>query len=369
MLSRPVRLASLGALTAALALVGGAAVSAQTTHTSKPKAAGRPASGHALPANMDPETARAPQVADATTTSGPHTTNGAPLTLVASGMTIPTAFAFGDGQVFVADGGSEDRTASGGVFVLQNGQAILQPWSPAHVYGLAFHNGSLYLSANNQLIQWSNWDGTEFDTHKVIYTGPSGFTGFNGIGFGADGRLYAGVNVGDADNGPTSTPYAREVLSFAATGGNPTVVAMGIRQPWQMAFPSGSSTPYVTDLGQDQNATNPPDFILQIQKGQAYGFSVNCNWTVLSACQNVATPYRFLMPHTDPMGIAINGSLLYFDKFGASGSPQVVSMPMIGGSLTTQASGFTAPIVALGANGNQMYVGDTAGNVYSFTAP
>jgi Tfp pilus tip-associated adhesin PilY1 len=44
-------------------------------------------------------------------------------------------------------------------------------------------------------------------------------------------------------------------------------------------------------------------------------------------------------------------------------------MPLIGGLLRTEASGFPAPIVALGTNGNQVYVGDTAGNVWQFKAP
>ena len=44
------------------------------------------------------------------------------------------------------------------------------------------------------------------------------------------------------------------------------VFASGMRQPWQIAFAPGSTSPLVSDLGQDKGAKNPPDFVLQRQE-------------------------------------------------------------------------------------------------------
>ena len=97
-------------------------------------------------------------------------------------------------------------------------------------------------------------------------------------------------------------------------------MAKGIRQPWQMAFPRGSSSPYVSDLGQDSGATNPPDFVLRIRPGQNYGLP-KCNWTVSWKCNGFARPFQFFAPATDVMGEAIAGTRLYMTEFGAGPVP------------------------------------------------
>jgi glucose/arabinose dehydrogenase len=141
------------------------------------------------------------------------------------------------------------------------------------------------------------------------------------------------------------------------------VVAKGIRQPWQMAFPTGSSSPFLTDLGQDADATNPPDFILRVHPGQNYGFP-HCNWIVLSACSGLTKPFKFLAPHTDPGGLGIIGDRLYMSEFGFASPPQVVSMPLSGGALKPFLTGFVAPIVGLGAHAGWLYVGELTGQVF-----
>ncbi|MBV9918990.1 MAG: hypothetical protein JO153_21000, partial [Solirubrobacterales bacterium] len=219
----------------------------------------------------------------------PTSTNGHPVQLVASGLATPTSFAFGAGQVFAGDGGAENGPPNGGVFVLKGGAATKLAGSPAFVAGLAWRNGTLYVSGGSpasgglrfQLLAWSGWNGTTFTKQKAIYTAPKKFQGFNGLAFGADGRLYVGADVGltnNNDHGPAKTPYVYDMLSFKPNGKDLKVFATGIRQPWQMAFPKGSNSPFVSDLGQDSGATNPPDFLLRVRRGQNYGFP-QCNWT------------------------------------------------------------------------------------------
>src|SRR5258707_405166 len=133
MFSRPVKLASVGALTAALALIGGNAVDAQTSPAAKPMTAAQAAAARqAVPADVM-AAAEGAVKAGAKSGTQPTSSTGQPLTQLAGGLQIPTAFAFGDGQVFVSDGGNEDGTTAGGVFVIQNHTATLLPGSPAHV--------------------------------------------------------------------------------------------------------------------------------------------------------------------------------------------------------------------------------------------
>jgi len=311
----------------------------------------------------------------------PTSTNGHKVQLVASGLKTPTSFAFGGGSVFEGDGGNAPDSAppNGGVNVLKNGAGVPIPGSPQFVAGLAWHKNALYVSgasltatgASFVLEKWTGWNGSTFKTQKTIYTAPKKFDGFNGIAFGANGRLYVGVDVGltdGNDHGPASTsPHVYEVLSFTANGKHLKVVARGMRQPWQMAFAPGSNSPYVTDLGQDKGSKNPPDFVLHVKAGQNYGFP-KCNQVKAKPCKGFAKPFRTFKPHTDLMGIALKGSNLYLTSFagvkGKGPGGEVFSLSLKGGKLKPLIKGFVAPTVGLGLNGKYVYVGELTGQVF-----
>jgi glucose/arabinose dehydrogenase len=311
----------------------------------------------------------------------PTATNGHTVQLVASGLKTPTSFAFGGGSVFEGDGGNSEGDAppNGGVYLLKNGGAVAIPGSPQFVAGLAWHHKALYVSGGVltskgpswQLQKWTGWNGTNFKTQKTIYRAPKKFDGFNGIAFGANGRLYVGVDVGltdGNDHGPANTsPHVYQILSFTANGKHLKVFAKGMRQPWQLAFAPGSSSPYVTDLGQDGGAKNPPDFVLHVKAGQNYGFPT-CNHVKAKACKGYAKPFRSFGPHTDLMGIGLNGKQLLLSSFqGANGSGpggEVFSLALKGGHLHPLMTGFVAPTVGLGVHGHYVYVGELTGQVY-----
>jgi glucose/arabinose dehydrogenase len=308
----------------------------------------------------------------------PTSTNGKPVTLIASGLHTPTSFAFGGGNVFEGDGGSEPpNPAPGGVFVLKHGTAIKLPGSPDFVGGLVWHHGTLYVSAaflsgpkkKFQILAWSGWNGSKFTKQKAIFTAPKKFDGFNGLAWGPDGRLYVGVDVGFTngnDHGPANkTKFLYDVLSLKPNGKDVQVFASGIRQPWQIAFPKGSSSPLVSDLGEDSRAKNPPDFLLAVHKGDNYGFPT-CNWIKKSACKGFTKPFRFFPPHTDVMGVGIIGKTVYLSEFlGNKGqSGLVVSMPLHGGKAKPLITGFVAPVVGLGVDRGYVYVGELTGQVF-----
>ncbi len=309
----------------------------------------------------------------------PKSTNGHPVQLVASGLKTPTSFAFGAGRIFVGDGGSENGPPDGGVFVIKHGTARRVPSPLKFVAGLAWHAHQLYVSGaaitpkgpSWRLVAWGGWDGRTFTKRHTLYTAPKGFGGFNGIDFGNNGRLYVGADVGltdGNDHGPRSTsPFVYDMLSFRADGTDRQVFAQGIRQPWQMAFRHGSNSPFVTDLGQDSGAKNPPDFILHVRRGQDYGFP-NCNHTKPGPCAGKAVPFRQFGPHTDLMGIALRGPKLYLTSFlgrqGKGPGGEVFSLGIKAGTLKPLITGFVAPTVGLHMHDGYLYVGELTGQVY-----
>jgi glucose/arabinose dehydrogenase len=311
----------------------------------------------------------------------PKAANGAAVRQVAAGLGTPTSFAFGGGNTFEGDGGnSKSGPPNGGVFLLKGGTATKLAGSPQFVAGLAWRKGSLYVSGGSitgansskwQLFVWSGWNGTTFTKRKAIYTAPKKFDGFNGLAFDSHGRLYVGVDLGLTDNndhGPAKTPYLYDILSINPNGTGLKVFASGIRQPWQLVFPSGSASPLVSALGQDKGATNPPDFLLRVHQGDNYGFP-QCNRTSTSKCKGFTKPYKQFGPHMDIMGLAIVGSNLYLSSFQGPGGKgpggEVYSMPLKGGSLKPFLTGFVAPVVGLGSSAGSLYVGELTGQVFS----
>jgi len=306
---------------------------------------------------------------------------GAKVQQVAAGLHTPTSFAFGAGTLFEGDGGADNANPpNGGVYAIKGGKGTLISGSPQFVAGLAWHKGALYVSggfvtgpksARWQLLKWSGWNGTTFTNRKVVYTAPKKFQGFNGIAFGANERLYVGVDVGllnGNDHGPSNTsPYVYDILSLNANGKGLKVFATGIRQPWQFAFPKGSSSPFVSDLGQDKGAKNPPDFVLRVKQGDNYGFPA-CNQLVPSKCAGFTKPFQQFGPHTDIMGMAIIGKRLYMTSFLGTGGKgpggEVLSMPLSGGTAKPVVKGFVAPTVGLGVRGKSLYVGELTGQVF-----
>jgi glucose/arabinose dehydrogenase len=286
---------------------------------------------------------------------------GGTVTAFATGLSIPTSFAFSpSGDVFAADFGSEDGKTKGGVFLLKNGAATRIAKSPTPASGVAWHGNALYVAAGTKLYRMSGWNGTSFSKVKTIYRGPKGFPGFNGIGFGANGRLYAGVSNA-SDHKPSSKPYAFDVLSLDKNGKHLKVEAHGLRQPWQMVFPKGSSNPLVSDLGEDAGVKNPPDYVVRVKRGDDYGFP-KCNWNVPKKCRPYAKPFLFFAPHASPMGIGAIGKTIYVALFGKQ---EVDTFKATGGKTKPFLTGFAAPVTGVGIHSGTVYASDLTGAVYS----
>jgi glucose/arabinose dehydrogenase len=303
-------------------------------------------------------------MADATPPS-PKATNGAKVQVLARDVGTPVAFAFDGSTVFVAGGGN--GTKSGGVYVLKGGKAIRLPGSPATSFGVVWHKGTLYVSGGPEILAWSGWNGTKFAKKRVVVKGPKGFLAFNGIAYGPHGRLYSGETLSSApaaDYTHPSFPYANDFLSVSAGGGPIKVVATGLRQPWQPAFLANGKL-ILSDLGQDNlGKKEPPDLLVQVEQGDNFGFA-KCSWAPKSPCSSYTKPLEEFPAHSSAMGIGVSGSTLYVALFGGTGhGSEVVKLSANGGPYTPFLTGFAAPVIAAGVNGNYVYAGDASGAIY-----
>jgi glucose/arabinose dehydrogenase len=238
------------------------------------------------------------------------------------------------------------------------------------VFGLATSGSTLYLSSGAQILRWSGWNGTRFASSHVVATGPKGFSGFNGIVVRGS-KIFAGVSLGGGkkdDFQKGTGPYANSVISVDRASGAIATVSTGYRQPWQLTFIPGHAAPIVSDLGQENlKKGHPPDYLQEARPGTDYGFPT-CP-AKPSSCARFAKPFASFPAHASPMGLGALRGKLYVALFGGTGKgPEVVSLPLSGGSTSTPVLvGFKAPVVALAVHGGKVYAGDLTGSVYAVT--
>jgi glucose/arabinose dehydrogenase len=245
------------------------------------------------------------------------------------------------------------------------------PGAPGFVSGLAMDNGTLYVSAvgakGGSIDALSAWNGTTFGSTKTIFNAARTVGAVNGIALGPDGRLYggAGLNVDVNKKGklakkiPYPDPFT--IFSITTSGSGFKVVSRGLRQPWQMTFPQGSSSPYVTVLSQDVGAI-PPDAIVVAKPGTNFGFP-GCFLKTGIACK-AKTYGKALVSfpkHASPMGIGSMGSTLYVAMFTKM---EVDTLPVAGGTPTPFLTKFAAPVVLTNVIDGVLYAGDLTGFVY-----
>ena len=308
-----------------------------------------------------------PAAAGAQAPPPPTAANGQAVKTLAQGVPTPTEFAFFKKNVFVGAYGPEDGSG-GGVYRVRKGTAKRIKGSPKTVSGIAWRKGKLYVASGPKIVRMSRWNGRRFLGKKTIYTGPAGFSGFTGLAFGPDRRLYSGVGLNDqTDQGPDTGPFARSVVSMTARGKDIKTVATGLRQPWQLTFVQGNPNPFVSSLA-DERAPTPPDWIVNAKPGDNYGYPT-CTQAVKKDCKGFAKPIALLADHASPMGISPIGQTLYVALFGGRGKgPEVVSMNTAGKQIKTFLSGYAAPVLAVGTRKGNVYTGDLTGAIYRVKA-
>ena len=308
-----------------------------------------------------------PAAAGAQAPPQPKSANGQAVNTLAQGVPTPTEFAFFKRNVFVGAFGPEDGSG-GGVYRIRKGKATRIKGSPKTVSGIAWRKGKLYVASGPRIVVMSKWNGRRFLRKRTLRRGPAGFSGFSGLAFGPDNRLYSGVQLNDqTDQGPDTGPFARSVVSMTARGKDMKTVATGLRQPWQLTFVQGNPNPFVSVLA-DERTPTPPDWIVNAKAGENYGYPT-CTQFVKRDCRGFAKPIALLKDHASPMGISPIGQTLYVALFGGRGQgPEVVSMNTAGKQIKTFLSGYAAPVLAVGTRKGNVYTGDLTGAIYRVKA-
>lgn len=301
----------------------------------------------------------------------PKAAGGAKVKIFATGVSVPTQVAFNGKTAFVA--GAAEGPMKGGLFAIKprSKKAVLVKKSPKSAFGVAVKGGKVFVSSGRDLIRYTGWTGKGFRKSKKIYTGPKKFTGFSGLSFGPDGRLYAGVALNQKyDHVKDPSPYGNSVVSMTADGKDLQVVTTGLRQPWMLTFAKGNPNPFVSDLGPDLPANNgAPDLIVNAAPGDDYGFPA-CDWLKAESCEGFAEPLVKLdaIPakkgkkiQQSPMGIGSIGDDLYVALFSAM---KVVRLKTDGTGIKPFMTGFVAPVLSVATNKGKVYVGDLTGSIY-----
>lgn len=300
----------------------------------------------------------------------PKEVRGKKVNLYATGVAIPTQYAFAGGTMFIA--GAKEGKAPGGIFVRKPGSqvAVKVPGSGPTAYGVAFQGGKLYASLGRSLMVYGKWNGKRFLHKRVLFKPESkSLTGFNGIAFGPDGRLYAGLSL-EFDHAVSKRRFANGVISIRKSGKGVKFVSRGLRQPWMMAFAKGERYPIVSDLAQDgPKGTRAPDLLARARPGTNFGFPT-CTWEVGSPCDGFTKPLMTFPPAgtgrtPSPMGIAAKGRKLYVALFnGMDSGPEVVSTTTAGTQPKPVLTGFVAPVLSVASHQGFLYAGDLTGRIY-----
>ncbi len=329
--------------------------------------------------------------------SPPHTTGdvsappGVKVAVWASGLSNPTALAFGpDDRLYVAELGGQVLALSapdpaGGAKTRVTFASGLD--SPL---GLAFYNTDLYVGRRGGVTRLTdtNGDGLADQAAVVINGLPALRHQTDGVAFGPDGRLYIGQGT-TSDRGETGILNLEgSILVAERDGSRLRVFASGTRNPYGVAFLPSTGTLFAVDNGRDVPASGVPDELNQIVDGGNYGWPDCWGANGGDHCAGTLAPIIELPAHAAAGGLAFySGSLFpewrnnaFVAFYGAnSGDPSIgrnverieLTQDSAGAWHGTQhefASGFDRPLAVTTGPDGGLYVADFGtGIIYRFS--
>lgn len=273
--------------------------------------------------------------------------------LVANNLDMPlfVAAPSGDPRLFVVEQTGKIRILAGDRFLatpfLDLGGSV-SGGNEQGLLGLAFHpdyaaNGRFFVnytdkSGDTQVVGYrvsANANVADPASASVLLGIDQPYSNHNGgwLGFGPDGLLYIGMGDGgsggdpqrraqnpdellgkilriDVDGGaPYSIPPGNP---FANGGGRPEIFALGVRNPWRIAF-DGTDI-YIADVGQD--AIEEIDVITTADAGANLGWSLMEGDTCFRArnCDRTGLVLPIHQYTHDSGGCSITGGYVYRGK-------------------------------------------------------
>jgi glucose/arabinose dehydrogenase len=159
-------------------------------------------------------------------------------------------------------------------------------------YGLAFHEGALYIADGRGVFRVPYRDGDLKASAEPVQVTPEGAFGDTGgpgghwtrnLAFAPDGKHFY-VAIGSKDNVAEDPLPRASIQEFASDGSGQRTFASGIRNPIGMAFYPGTNDLYAVVNERDTLGSNlPPDYMIHVMDGGFYGW-----------------PYAYTGPHPQP---------------------------------------------------------------------
>lgn len=305
----------------------------------------------------------------------------------------PTNLAFDSaGRLWVASGAGAARS-SDGVWVVPRGSSRARHVVSAlpTALGIAAYRRTVYVGyartpSRGRVLALSRFDGRRFGLRRAALDDlPIGRHAVDTIVPGPDGRLYVGVGSTFDNRGRRG-----RVLSFSPGGGSPRIEAIGLRNPYGLAFVPGTSKLLVTDNARDDlGPFRPPEELNVVDTSRAapdFGFP-GCYDQGGSACAGTVAPLLRLPAHASSDGLAITsdwggGGLTAFvaengSSFAANPTGNDVRIVRLGPRASSArqrvfASGFAAhdPLgAAIGPDGALYVTLFASGRVIRFSQP
>jgi glucose/arabinose dehydrogenase len=200
------------------------------------------------------------------------------------GISSPTVLAFGPdhrlyilnqgGQLYAFSDDDGDGYAETQTSLYDNADGTLN-----HAVGLAWHEGTMYISDSGRISIITDSDGDgRLDTVTPIIEGLVSLQYWghsnNGIAFGPDGKLYVGIGS-TTDHGPIQFDGEALIMRMNPDGSDAEVFATGFRNPYDLAFsPEGNL--FTADNNPDRFDSTlrylPSEELNHVQQGLFYGF-------------------------------------------------------------------------------------------------
>lgn len=265
-------------------------------------------------------------------------------TLVASGLSAPTAMAFApDGRLFVCQQGGQLRVIKNGVLL---GPPFVTVTTTANgergLLGIAFDpnfavNQFVYVyytaatpAIHNRVSRFTASGDVAAGGETIIFdlNNLTGATNHNGgaIHFGPDGKLYidVGENANPANSQsignllgkvlrinsdgtiPSDNPTTFPGIAGSPTGNNRAIWAVGLRNPYTFTFQPGTGRMFINDVGQ-----STWEEINDGIAGSNYGWSI-CEGFCAPANANFRDPlFEYGHGSSATTGCAITGGAFY----------------------------------------------------------
>jgi glucose/arabinose dehydrogenase len=242
--------------------------------------------------------------------------------VAAQSLSVPTGFTI---DVF-ADGLGGVRTLKlgpdGMLYAVQSESGRIVRLDPARAgppervvdglnrpYGLAFHDGWMYVGESNRVVRLR---GPAYTSREVVVDGiPSGGHWTRELAFGPDGMLY--VSIGSSCNVcEERDPRRAAVVRYRPDGSDETIVAEGLRNSAGLAFHPGTGELWASQNERDNLGDDLPlEELNVLADGTHFGWPY-CHGDRVpnpeyrdraSFCQTTTPPALGMIAHSAPLGM------------------------------------------------------------------